>query len=347
MNFVIRSIGYEDLDNVVDIARQFSLLNLPPDKKIIEKKIDLSIASFAGEVSKDEAQYIFVTEDIEGKWIAGSSQLIAKHGTENEPTYSFEVLKKERFSRDLGVGFIHQILRLKINTNGPTEVGGLVVDKSYRNRPEKVGKGLSLARFVYLGMNKDKFQPRVYAQMAPPLTEEGRSEFWEALGRRFTGMPYQEADLLSQQNQEFIRSLFPEEDIYLALLEAKARLVMGRVGPETQPALHLLESMGFKYMSEVDPFDGGPHYHCKVSDIEILKKAQTLKFIVKKDSGNFDKEGLIGIERDGQFFSGWSLYGERDGEIILPELSCRSLDLSGGEHVFVCDIPPRKKGKKL
>ena len=79
-------------------------------------------------------------------------------------------------------------------------------------------------------------------KMAPPLTEEGRSEFWEALGRRFTGMPYQEADLLSRKNQEFIRSLFPEEDIYLCLLDPKARLVMGQVGPETRPALHMLES---------------------------------------------------------------------------------------------------------
>src|SRR5690606_17201742 len=189
-------------------------------------------------------------------------------------SYSFQILKRERFSRDLGVGFIHQILRLKISEDGPTEIGGLVVDRNYRTRPEKIGKLISLARFLYIGMCPERFEQSVYAQMAPPLTEDGRSEFWEALGRRFTGMPYQEADLLSQKNKEFIRSLFPEEDIYLCLLDSKARLVMGRVGVDTQPALHLLESIGFKFINEVDPFDGGPHLGAKAGDVTLIKNAK-------------------------------------------------------------------------
>ena len=41
-----------------------------------------------------------------------------------------------------------------------------------------------------------KFEERILCELTPPLTDEGRSEFWEALGRRFTGLPYQEADLL-------------------------------------------------------------------------------------------------------------------------------------------------------
>ncbi len=84
------------------------------------------------------------------------------------------------------------------------------------------------------------------------MTDEGRSEFWEALGRRFTGLPYQEADLLSQSHKEFIESLFPQDDIYLALLDSKARLVLGRVGEATKPAQHLLENIGFHYLDEVD-----------------------------------------------------------------------------------------------
>ena len=229
MNFLVRGIQTEDIDSAMSLARQFSLLNLPYDRAAIAQKIEQSRGSFSGEIDKEEARYVFVIEDIDNNSISGSSQILAKHGTIQEPSYSFEVLKKERFSRDLGVGFIHQILRLKINEDGPTEIGGLVVDRNYRSRPEKVGKIISLIRFLMIGMYPDRFENKVYAQMAPPLTEEGRSEFWEALGRRFTGMPYQEADLLSQKNREFIRSLFPEEDIYLCLLDSKARLVMGRV----------------------------------------------------------------------------------------------------------------------
>jgi arginine N-succinyltransferase len=341
MNFIVRGAHHDDLDNLLTLARQFSLLNLPADKKIISEKIDLSMASFRGEMSKDEAKYVFVVEDTEQKMVAGSSQVVAKHGVPGEPSYSFEILKKERFSRDLGVGFIHQILRLKINENGPTEIGGLVVDHAYRSRPERVGKLISLARFLYIGLFPDRFEDVLYAQMAPPLTEEGRSEFWEALGRRFTGMPYQEADLLSQKNKEFIHSLFPEEDIYLCLLDAKARLVMGRVAQETQPALHLLESIGFTFMNEVDPFDGGPHLSVKAKNVTLIKNARFGKVSAERPT-QFHDQCLIAVSRENIFMAGLTAYIGRGEEILLPEKTMRVLELSPGDQVYYTPLVPTK-----
>lgn len=334
MNFILRSVRPDDLDNLVDLAQQFSLLNLPPNRKLIEEKINISVQSFQGELPKEEAAYLFVLEDVHTKFIAGSSQVIAKHGTPGNPTYSFKVLKKERFSRDLGVGFIHQILRLRINEDGPTEIGGLVVDRAYRSRPEKVGRLCSLGRFVYMGMRPDQFEEYVYAQMAPPLTDEGRSEFWESLGRRFTGMPYQEADTLSQQNQEFIRSLFPEEDIYLCLLDSKARLVMGRVGQETQPALHMLEKIGFTMMQEIDPFDGGPHVHCRTRDVSLIRKGETKKLHASVDKNEFSQECMVGVIRDNEFLGGQTVFQLMDNEICLPEKTRADLNISAGEDIY-------------
>lgn len=346
MNFLVRGATPDDLDDLHSLARQFSLLNLPADKKAIAQKIEKSVASFNGELKKDEAQYLFVVEDIEQKMVAGSSQVVAKHGIAGEPSYSFEILKKERFSRDLGVGFIHQILRLKINEDGPTEIGGLVVDYGYRSRPEKVGKQVSLARFLYIGMYPDRFEENLYAQMAPPLTEEGRSEFWESLGRRFTGMPYQEADLLSQKNKEFIRSLFPEEDIYLCLLDSKARLILGRVAQETQPALHLLESIGFSYMNEVDPFDGGPHLNTKAKNVSLIKNAKFLE-ISKSQPGAYTEQGLISICRENIFFAGQAACSIQGDEIFISEKSMRAMELSSGEKVYFTPTTSTKpKGKK-
>ena len=130
----------------------------------------------------------------------------------------------------------------------PTELGGLIVDRDYRRRPEKVGKTISLVRFMFIAANRGLFKEDLHCELAPPLTAEGRSEFWEALGRRFTGLPYEEADRLSRTNKEFIRSLFPEDKIYMTLLESKARLVVGEVGEETRPARALMESLGFIYI---------------------------------------------------------------------------------------------------
>lgn len=337
MSFIVRAAQREDVQELYELARQFTLLNLPAQKRLIETKIDRSVASFAGELTKNEAEYMFVVEDTEADMVAGCSMILAKNGTPSSPNFSFKVLKKERFSRELGVGFIHQILRLNTNMDGPTEVGGLVVDRGYRRRPEKVGRMISLSRFVYIGMEPTRFEEDLHSEMAPPLTEEGRSEFWEALGRRFTGMPYQEADQISSQNNGFIQSLFPEEDIYLALLDSKARLVLGRVAEETQPALHLLNRIGFKYKDEVDPFDGGPHLGCKAQDCTLIQNLRHYK-LKKIKTGQFDHSGLIGLIRDGGYYGSASSYRVEGSELFLPEKTWASLNLSEGEDIHLAPL---------
>ena len=92
MNFIVREVVEGDLNSVFDLAQQFSLLNLPADKKAIAQKIQQSQASFAGEVPITDANYMFVIEDLETKIIAGSSQIKAKHGTPINPNYSFKLI---------------------------------------------------------------------------------------------------------------------------------------------------------------------------------------------------------------------------------------------------------------
>lgn len=334
MNFIVRGAVEADLNDLYDLARQFSLLNLPADKKSILDQIAKSQDSFANKLPMEKARYLFVLEDIENKWIVGSSQIKSKHGTSDLPTYSFQILKKERFSRSLGVGFIHQILRLKINVDGPTEIGGLVVDKGYRRRPEKVGRLVSLSRFMYIAHHLEKFGKELHSEMAPPLTEEGRSEFWEALGRRFTGMPYQEADLLSHQNKEFIHSLFPEEDIYLCLLDSKARLVLGQVGPDTRPALHLLEKIGFKQKNEVDPFDGGPHMGAVTQEVAPIKNCKKLKTKINS-SHPFDTQALISSSTANGFVCGQTMCAIQSSEVHVTEKAIAGLKIKEGEEVLV------------
>ncbi|MCM2280293.1 MAG: arginine N-succinyltransferase [Bdellovibrionaceae bacterium] len=337
MNFLLRNVAIQDLKQLSDLAGQFSLLNLPSDKKVLAEKIERSQGSFSGDLAPPEAEYLFVVEDLEQGQIAGSSLIIAKHGNEESPHYYFKILKKNRFSEDLGIGFIHQVLRLCEDTDGPTEIGGLLIDRNYRRRPEKLGRQISLIRFLFMGMNPEDFQSRVLCELTPPLAEGGRSEFWEALGRRFTGLPYQEADLISQRNKEFISSLFPEEEIYLTLLDSRARLVLGRVGQETRPAQHLLESIGFQYLHEVDPFDGGPHYGADTQDISIVKNGRWVS-VLNSSRGQFSQHALIGVHRDGQFRGVQSAFEDQDGQIVLPESAMRTLSLDPGEKVYISPV---------
>lgn len=333
MSFLVRAVHRDDLNQLHDLAKQFNLLNLPGDRKVLADKIDRSEASFSGSLSKDKAEYLFVIEDLEEAAVVGSSLVMAKHGNEQVPHSYFKILKRSHFSQDLGIGFIHQVLRFQLDNDGPTEIGGLLVDKAYRRRPERLGKQISLSRFLYMALHRDRFEERVLCELTPPLTDENRSEFWEALGRRFTGLNYQEADLLSQSHKEFIESLFPEEDIYLSLLDSKARTVLGRVGEQTKPAQHLLESIGFQYLEEVDPFDGGPHYGVATSDILPIRLGRHLRVADFKDA-SYKSSGLLGTDSE-EFRAALVPYEIRGEEISLPPRQREVLQLDIGDKVFL------------
>lgn len=345
MSFIVRAVRHEDLQNLQDLVKQFTLLNLPSEKKVLADKIDNSIQSFEGKLSKAESQYLFVLEDVEANMVVGSSLIMAKHGTEEIPHNYFKILKRNHYSDDLGIGFIHQVLRFQIDTDGPSEIGGLLVDKIYRRRPEKLGKQISLSRFLYMGLYPERFEDRVLCELTPPLTEEGRSEFWEALGRRFTGLPYQEADLLSQTHKEFISALFPEEDIYMCLLDAKARLVVGRVGEQTKPAQHLLESIGFAYLDEVDPFDGGPHFGANTRDILPIQQGKRVRIAEFKDA-TFKEQGLMGTMKE-EFTSTVVSYDLRDDEVAVTPKQRQLLGLDIDEEVFLSPLNYHRRGKEL
>lgn len=274
MGFLFRPAKMTDLDELYELSKQFVLLNLPANKKIIEKKLETSSKSFSGELKKEDgAQYIFVLVDTVTDKIVASSMILAKHGSEKEPHFSFKLLRQRRYSEHLGIGFIHHLLRLNEETNGPTEIGGLLLDSEYRSNPLKLGKLVSFSRFLFMAGEPDRFQERVLCEFAPKLSKSGKSHLWEELGRKFTGLTYEEADRLSLKTKEFIKQLFPIEDIYLSLLSPDVRLNLGKVSEKTEPAKHMLESQGFEYLNEIDPFDGGPHFGVLLKEIKIIKEA--------------------------------------------------------------------------
>ncbi len=343
MSFLLRSVEEHDLDDLMSLTAQFYVMNLPPKKEIIKEKIARSLASFNGEIKdKSHTEYLFVAEDTESGRVVGSSLIIGKHGTKENPHSFFRIEREEKFSEDLGVGFVHQVLKLHQDVNGPTEIGGLLVESSYRRRPEKIGRQISMIRFVYMAMFLKKFEANILCELTPPLTSEGRSEFWEALGRRFTGLPYQEADIISQNHKEFIKSLFPQTPVYLSLLSAEARLVVGRVGEATRPAQYLLERLGFQYLNEIDPFDGGPHYGVKIKDVPLIRDG--LEFEVKAGGkAKYTNIGLVGLVREGKFRGCQTPYEASDKkQTRLPEATLETLGIAEGEKVFISPVNDKR-----
>ena len=86
-------------------------------------------------------------------------------------------------------------------------------------------------------------------------------------------MEFQQADRLSMKNKHFIAESMPTHPIYVPLLPKKAQEVIGKVHPNTEPALKLLESEGFAFNQEVDIFEAGPVVSCDKSEIRCVKES--------------------------------------------------------------------------
>jgi len=276
--FILRPAKIGDLDQVYELSLLMNFINLPRERETLEKKIYNSEKSFLNahqDLSKN--QFLFVLEDLSSKKVIGISIIHGKHGTEDEPHFFLKVDQENKYSKSLNTGFIHGTLKLGHETNGYTEIGGLVLDGAYRGHKLKLGKALSFIRFLYIGLNKHLFTENLHVELMPPFDKNGRSPLWEAIGRKFLNMEYLDADILSRGNKEFILSLFPRDTIYETLLPIEARDAIGKVGKETLPVKRMLEEIGFQYTNQVDPFDGGPHFRASVSNIKCIKNLKEFK----------------------------------------------------------------------
>ena len=164
----------------------------------------------------------------------GSSMVFAQHGSRRAPHIFFDVIDEERYSETLDRHFHHKMLRIGYNYDGLTEIGGLVLLPEFRGHPEQLGKALVHVRFLYIALHRAVFRDDIVSELMPPLEPDGTSLLWEALGRHFTGLSYQEADRLSRQNKEFIRTLFPQDPIYASLLPPAAQALHRGGGAQQQ-----------------------------------------------------------------------------------------------------------------
>jgi arginine N-succinyltransferase len=292
--FRIRQSYREDVDQVLAVAGYLDTLNLPADRKSIEVMLDRSEKSFSGELAVTEREFLFVLEDLDKKQIIGTSIIYAQHGSKRAPHIFFRVEQDERYSVTLDRYFVHQTLRIGYNYNGPTEIGGLILLPEYRGNAEALGKALSYVRFLFIRMHRSLFRDQVLSELLPPLEPDGTSKLWEALGRHFTGLTYQEADRLSKDNKEFIHALFPDDPIHTELLPDDVRAVIGVVGGETKAVEKMLRRIGFDYADQIDPFDGGPHFVARTDDISIVRDAKEVA--VKAHDADGKRWAILGVE---------------------------------------------------
>lgn len=320
------------------VAEHLDTVNLPANKVHIEAILDRSAKSFAGELPIVEREFLFVLEDMSKRRIIGTSIIYAQHGTKRAPHIYFRVERDERYSYTLDKYMVHQTLRIGYNYDGPTEIGGLILLPEYRRGAEALGKSLSFVRFLYMRMHREMFRDQVLSELLPPLEPDGTSTLWEHLGRNFTGLSYQEADLISKDNKEFIHALFPDDPIHTELLPEVVRKNIGVVGEDTRGVEKMLTRIGFRYANQIDPFDGGPHFTARTDDISVVREAEQRAVRIVEDIDTERPWAILATERAGerpQFrATGARVIPLDDGGLGITADTQKRLGVSAGEKIW-------------
>ena len=274
---ILRPVATSDLDALLGLAARLDSMNLPSDRAFLDERIAASEKAFAGRIADwRSGVYVFVLEDTETNRCVGTSTVLAKHGTPGSPHYWLEVSTEERRSVELERRFLHRKLKLRSSEDGPTEIGGIILDPAYRGHPRKCGKALSIVRFAYISTHRDHFERDVIAEMLSPFAEPGRNLLWDAFGAHFTGLSFREADHLSARSKQFIADLFPRDPVYVTLFPKEVQEMIGQLNETARAALHILEKVGFHELNQVDPFDGGPYYGAACDAISSVNERREL-----------------------------------------------------------------------
>jgi arginine N-succinyltransferase len=295
--FVIREARPGDHHQLLNLARELDSINLPTDSRKLHDAIACSALSFRGRVrDRSRANYIFCAEERRTGALAAASMIIAKHGTPEAPHYYLDMESDDRYSHTLRKMFRHPYLRLRYSMDGPTEIGGLIVTHSMRGHPERIGKQISWVRFLYLTKHPGRFESRVVAEMLAPMLPDHGNVFWDHYGRRMTGLSFRDADILSSNDKEFIRALFPDTPLYTFLLPDAVRNSLGATGENTRGAVRLLEQAGMRFLNHIDPFDGGPYYGAATADLRPVKEMQSYAAIAGEPASERSRAYLVACE---------------------------------------------------
>lgn len=274
-DYVLRPSRLEDFESIFALigTLKSSMTSMPPHPEFIEKRLHKSQRAFYPSVTEPgEEQYLFSLEGPEG--VVGITGIYARVGG-FEPFYTYAVDHEDFIHKPLGIAKEIPTLNLHACHDGPTEIGSLLLHPTCRK--SGLGRMLSLARFLFMAEFPERFRKHSLAELRGYIDEDGKSPFWECVGKLFFESEFGDADFLSGLgNKSFIRDLMPHHPLYTNLLPYDAQKVIGEVHRNTRPAKALLESEGFEVINWVDIFDAGPVVQADTQKIRTIAESQSL-----------------------------------------------------------------------
>ncbi|MGH6659213.1 MAG: arginine N-succinyltransferase [Sphingomicrobium sp.] len=309
--------------------------NLPAEKSTLKAKLERSDAGFskaADDVGND--LYLFMLENVDTRQLRGTCQAFSAVGTE-QPFYSYLISTLTQKSDELDRIFRNQTLNLTTDLEGSSEVGGLFLHPN--ERAGGLGLLLARSRYMFIRQHRQRFADTVLAELRGVMDEAGHSPFWDAIGGRFFGMTFPQADEFNAvHGTQFIADLFPAAPIYVSMLGDAARAAMGHPHPSGRAALKMLENEGFTWDGYVDIFDGGPTVTARTDKIRTVRDAREVQ--VAKDDAAAGPTMLLAA---GKLHDFCACYGQVQGageEVVAIDAKARSmLGVEAGDTILIAE----------
>lgn len=335
MSFVIRAATLADLQPLYEMAKLTGggFTNLPPDRNSLTAKLETAGKAFArdGEdLELAEELFVMVLENTETGEVRGTSQLFTQVG-QSWPFYSYRLTTLTQQSTELDRTVTAEMLTLTNDLGGCSEVGGLFLHPN--ERAGGLGMLLARSRYLYIAAHRERFGDRILAELRGIIDDRGGSPFWDAIGGKFFGMSFQEADEFNGiHGNQFIADLMPKHPVYTALLSEEARRVIGLPHPNGRAAMRMLENENFSYEGYVDIFDGGPTMLARTNNVASIKNAAHVP-VVHTDLDKGEK-ALIACGRLANFRCCYGAREFTDDGIAIDSQAADILRVKAGDMVW-------------
>jgi len=332
VSFRVRPAGKDDFQAIYEMAKLTGggFTNLPPDRGALVAKIVRSEHGFeSGAAEPGDDLFLFVLENVDTGQIRGTCQVFGMVGMEH-PFYSYRIGTLTQTSKALGKTFRAQMLNLTTDLEGSSEVGGLFLHPG--ERAGGLGLLLARSRYLFIKLHRERFGPRVIAELRGVIDEGGGSPFWDSIAGRFFGMNFQEADEFNAAHgTTFIADLMPKTPIYTAMLPESARAVMGMPHPSGRAAMKMLEREGFHHDCYIDIFDGGPTMIAATDQIRTIRESRELVLAGVEEEVEGPSAMLAAGRGSGFRACCGNLRIDEDERATLDRRTARMLEIEAGD----------------
>ena len=279
-DLLLRPVATSDLDALQTLAAAAApgIGSLRNDRAGLRRRIEQSLQGFAtdDEDTSSEESYLFVLQQSgaeTGGRLLGCAGITARAGFGSR-FYSYRNEFVVASSQGLGLTHRTHTLHLSHDLTGSTLLTAFYI---VPEAPPAAAQLLSRGRLLFLALHAQRFSERIVAEFPGSLDADGASPFWDAVGRRFFGMDYPQAEALAGgRSKAFIADLMPQSPLYVPLLPEAAQRAIGQLHPDGLVPFQILLDEGFDADSYIDIFDGGPTAEGRLQALHSVRAARPL-----------------------------------------------------------------------